>query len=111
MSTVFPCALYQPRALFLSFVSQNIAKTRRMHFCGKRRKNFRGHHIEYPRVAMMICFMKLDLDWLKEDGKGAVHECNVNCRIAGHRRTKSSLCVTGRRSSLQFSVYLCTCCA
>ena len=54
---------------------------------------------------MMICFMKLDLDWLKEDGKGAVHECNVNCRIAGHRRTKSLLCVTGRRS-LQFSVYL-----
>ena len=40
---------------------------------------------------MMICFMKLDLDWVKEDGagKGAVHECNVNCRIAGHRRTKS----------------------
>ena len=43
------------------------------------------------RVAIMICFMKLDLDWVKEDGagKGAVHECNVNCRIAGHRRTKS----------------------
>ena len=57
----------------------------------KEEENFCGHHIEYPRVAMMICFMKLDLDWVKEDGagKGAVHECNVNCRIAGHRRTKS----------------------
>ena len=58
----------------------------------KEEKNFCGHHIEYPRVAMMICFMKLDLDWVKEEdgaGKGAVHECNVNCRIAGHRRTKS----------------------
>ena len=39
-------------------------------------ENLCGRHIEYPRVAMMICFMKLDLDWVKEeDGAGKEGSC------------------------------------